>query len=101
LETMRFLPCFKAKLVAQMRGYIDCGQFFANLSRPDLPQADIAPPRQLLRSRLLGGGHRLVLTALDVLHPVAAGFSTPRSAVGNAVPNPTYRMICLPLHRAL
>jgi hypothetical protein len=60
LETMRFLPCFKAKLVAQMRGYIDCGQFFANLSRPDLPQADIAVPRQLLRSRLLGGGHRLV-----------------------------------------
>src|SRR6202790_865119 len=69
LETMRFLLCFKAKLVAQMRGYIDCGQFFANLSRPDLPLADIAPPRQLLRSRLLGGGHRLVLTALDVLHP--------------------------------
>src|ERR1700688_1006506 len=28
LETMRFLSCVKAKLVAQMRGYIDRGQFF-------------------------------------------------------------------------
>jgi hypothetical protein len=34
------LPCFKVKLVAQMRG-----------------SADIAPPRQLSRSRLLGGRH--------------------------------------------
>src|ERR1700688_4952562 len=31
LETMRFLPCFKAKLLAQMRGYIDCGQFLPTL----------------------------------------------------------------------